>query len=94
MKLFSNLFVYFLNKNVNSCLTEGTFPNDFKKAVVHSIHKNECKTINQLVFYLISLKYMKDCYMKMFVLVLINVLYASVRFSHGLSSATLPPSNH
>ena len=94
MKLFSNLFVYFLNKNVNSCLTEGTFPNDFKKAVVHATHKNECKTINQLAFYLISLKYMKDCYMKMFVLVLINVLYASVRFSHGLSSATLPPSNH
>ena len=46
-KALSNLFVYFFNKNVNSCLTEGTFPNDFKKAVVHATHKNECKTINQ-----------------------------------------------
>ena len=40
IKHFSKLFVDFLNKNINSCLTEGTFPNDFKKAVVHPIHKN------------------------------------------------------
>ena len=35
-----------LHKNINSCLTEGTFPNDFKNAVVHPTHKNECKTEN------------------------------------------------
>ena len=44
IKQFPNLFLDFLHKNINSCLTEGTFPNDFKKAVVHPIHKKECKT--------------------------------------------------
>ena len=44
IKQFPNLFIDFLHKNINSCLTEGTFPNDFKKAVVHPIHKKECKT--------------------------------------------------
>ena len=39
MKQFPNLFTDFLHNNINSCLTEGTFPNDFKKAVVHSTHK-------------------------------------------------------
>ena len=29
---------------MNTCLTEGTFPNDFKKALAHQIHKKECKT--------------------------------------------------
>ena len=41
---FPNLFIDFLHKNINSCLTEVTFPNDFKKTVVHPIHKIECKT--------------------------------------------------
>ena len=40
IKQFRNLFIDFLHKNINSCLTEGTF----KKAVVHPIHKKECKT--------------------------------------------------
>ena len=40
-KQFPNLFIDFLHKNINSCLTEGTFPNDFKKAVIHAIHKKE-----------------------------------------------------
>ena len=44
IKQFPNLFIDFLHKNINSYLTEGTFPNDFKKAVVHPIHKKECKT--------------------------------------------------
>ena len=44
IKQFPNLFIDFLHKNINSCLTEGTFPNDFKKAVVYPIHKKECKT--------------------------------------------------
>ena len=44
IKQFPNLFIDFLHKNINSCLTEGTFPNDFKKALVHPIHKKECKT--------------------------------------------------
>ena len=41
---FPYLFIDFLHKNINLCLTEVTFPNDFKKAVVHPIHKKECKT--------------------------------------------------
>ena len=45
IKQFRNLFIDFLHKNINSCLTEGTFPNDFKKAVVHPVHKKECKTL-------------------------------------------------
>ena len=44
IKQFPNLFIEFLYKNINSCLTEGTFPNGFKKAVVHPIHEKECKT--------------------------------------------------
>ena len=43
IKQFPNLFIDFLHKNINSCLTEGTFPNDFKTAVVHPIHKKEWK---------------------------------------------------
>ena len=43
-KQFPNLFIDFLHKNSNSCLTEGTFFNDFKKAVVHPTHKKESKT--------------------------------------------------
>ena len=31
IKQFSNLFIHFLHKNINSCLTEGAFSNDFKK---------------------------------------------------------------
>ena len=33
-----------MHKNINTCLTEGTFCNDFKKAVVHPIYRKECKT--------------------------------------------------
>ena len=44
IKQFPNLFIDFLHKSINSYLTEGTFPNDFKKAVVHPIHKKEYKT--------------------------------------------------
>ena len=44
IKQLANLFIDFLHKNINSCLNEGTFPNDFKKTVVHPIHKKECKT--------------------------------------------------
>ena len=29
IKQFPNLFIDFLHKNINSCLTEGTFPDDF-----------------------------------------------------------------
>ena len=41
---FPDLFIDFLRKNINSCLTEGTYPNDFKKAVAHPVDKKECKT--------------------------------------------------
>ena len=44
IKQFPNLCIDFLHKNINSCLPDGTFPNDFKKAVIHPIHKKECKT--------------------------------------------------
>ena len=56
IKQFLNLFIDFLHKNINSCLTEDTFPNDFKETVVHPIHKKECKTeksnltVDQLAF--------------------------------------------
>ena len=44
IKQFPNLFIDFLHKNINSCLTEGTFANDFKKTVFHPTHKKECKS--------------------------------------------------
>ena len=44
IKQFPNFFIDFLHKNINSCLTEGTLPNDFNKVVVLPIHKKECKT--------------------------------------------------
>ena len=44
IKQFPNLFIDFLHKNINSCRTEGTFPDELKKAVVHPTHKKECKT--------------------------------------------------
>ena len=40
IKQFQNLFIDFLHKNINSCLAECIFPNDFlKKAIVHPTHK-------------------------------------------------------
>ena len=39
--------VDFLHKSINYFLTDVTFPNDFKKSVVHPTHKNQlkdCKT--------------------------------------------------
>ena len=44
LKQFPNLTVDILHKNINSCLTESTFPNDFKKALVHPVHKKEWET--------------------------------------------------
>ena len=41
IKQFPNLFVGFLHKNINFCFTVGTFPNDFKKAMVHLSHKKQ-----------------------------------------------------
>ena len=46
IKQFPNLSIDFLHKNINPCLTEGTFPNDFKKEVVHTTHKKQCQTEN------------------------------------------------
>ena len=43
IKQFPNLFIDFLHKNFNSCLTEGTFPNDFKKTVVIQFIKKNAK---------------------------------------------------
>ena len=44
IKQFPNHFIDFLHKNINFCLTEGTFPNGFKKVLVHPTYKKECKT--------------------------------------------------
>ena len=44
VKRFDNLIVNYLQKNLNNCLKKGTFPNDFKKAVVYPTHKKNCKT--------------------------------------------------
>ena len=38
------LIVNYLLQNFNNCLEKGTFANDFKNAVVHAIHKKDCKT--------------------------------------------------
>ena len=43
-KRLGNLIVDYPQENFNSCLKKGSFPNDFKKAVVHSTHKNDNKT--------------------------------------------------
>ena len=44
VKRFDNLIVDYLQENINNCLKKGTFPKDFKKAVVHPTHKKDCKT--------------------------------------------------
>ena len=43
-KRLCNLIVDYSQENFNSCLKKGSFPNDFKKAVVHSTHKIDHKT--------------------------------------------------
>ena len=44
VKRFDNLIVDYLQENFNNCLKKGTFPKDFKKAVVHPTHKKDYKT--------------------------------------------------
>ena len=39
VKRFDNLIVNYLQENFSNCLKKGTFPKDFKKAVVHPFHK-------------------------------------------------------
>ena len=34
----------YLKENFNNILQKCSFPNDFTKAVVHRIHKKDCKT--------------------------------------------------
>ena len=43
IKRFGNLIVGYLQENFNNCLQKGTFPKDFKRAVVHPTHKKESK---------------------------------------------------
>ena len=45
VKRFDNLIVDYLQENFNNCLKKGTFPKDFKKAVVHPTHKKDYKTV-------------------------------------------------
>ena len=40
-KRFDNRIVDYLQENFNSFLKKGTFPDDFKKAVVHQSHKKD-----------------------------------------------------
>ena len=42
VKHFDNLIVYYLQENFNNCLKK--VPKDFKKDVIHSTHKKDCKT--------------------------------------------------
>ena len=44
VRRFDNLIVDYLKENFNNFLQKCTFPNDFKKPVVHRIHKKDCKT--------------------------------------------------
>ena len=44
VKRCDNLIVFYLQENFNNCLKKGIFPKDFKKVVVHPIHKKDCKT--------------------------------------------------
>ena len=43
VKRFDNLIVDFLQENFNNFLKKGTLPKNFEKAVVHPIHKKDCK---------------------------------------------------
>ena len=78
IKQFPNLFLDFLHKNINSCLTEGTFLMILKRQwFIQFIKKNaklKSPTTDQLAFCRISLKYMKDSYMTKCILISINFL--------------------
>ena len=39
VKRFDNFIADYLQENFNNCFKKGTFPKDFKKAVVHPAHK-------------------------------------------------------
>ena len=43
VKRFDNLIVDYLQENFNNYYKKGTFPKDFKKAVVHPTLKKYCK---------------------------------------------------
>ena len=43
VKHFDNLIVDYLQENFNNYLKKGTFPNNLKKAMVHPVHKINCK---------------------------------------------------
>ena len=67
IKQFSNLFLHFLHKNINSCLTEGIFLTILKRQwFIQPIKKNaRLKNLNidQSACCRISAKYTKDSYM-------------------------------
>ena len=44
VKHFDNFIVDFLQETFNNFLKKGTFPEDFKKVVVHPTYKKDCKT--------------------------------------------------
>ena len=89
-KQFPSLIVDLLEKNYNWCLTEGTFPNDFKKAAAHATHKNIAKlrnqTTDQLASCRISEKFMRDSYMTKHTCTLIHFfLNTSVAFERAIT---------
>lgn len=68
----------FLQENINYSLTKGTYPDGFKKAVAHTIHKKDCKTEKPnyrpiSVFPNLSKIYVKDCCMTRHIITWRNV---------------------
>ena len=83
VKRFNNLIFDYLQEIFNNSLKKGTFPNDFKKAVVHPTHKKVSKTekTNRPIAILkIYLKFMNDFYLTKCILI-------SVTFSLNINMA-------
>ena len=66
----------FLQENINYSLTKGTYPDGFKKAVAHPIHKKDCKTEKpnyRPINIFPNLSKMKDCYVTRHIITWRNV---------------------
>ena len=73
LKPFNNVIVVYLQENFNNCLKKGTFPNGFKKAVIHPTNKKDCKTkksnYRPIIILQIYLKFMNGFYMTKCILI-------------------------
>ena len=78
-------------ENINFCLTKGTVPSDFQKAVFIQLIEMNAKlknlTIDQLTFCRISQKYMKDSHMTKCILIYCIIIYLlfNVLYKHQCS---------